>query len=171
MAAMSTLSTRFGDHPAISERSTAQGHRRAAVPLTAAQRLELANQRISVDEFVLQRGVHAQLRRAATTASVQSVDYGVGTCIEVSCVEVVPARALASFRWPLKRRNRDVEESSRQAVEMWELRRERDRLARAGVGEVIEVSGKRKFSHQLSDGATGVMEFGRKVARKVSKVS
>jgi hypothetical protein len=54
---------------------------------------------------------------------------------------------------------------------MWELRRERDRLARAGVGEVIEVSGKRKFSHQLSDGAAGVVEFGRRVVRKVSKVS
>ena len=159
---MSTLSTRFADHPAIA------AQRRATVPLTSTQRLQLANQRFSVDEFVLQQGVQAQLRRAAT---VQSVDYGVGTCIEVSCVEVAPARALASFRWPIKRRNRRVEESSRRAVEEWEQRRRRERLQRAGEGEVIEVRGKRKLSHQLSEGVVGVREFGRKVVRRVSKVS
>ena len=156
------MSTRFADHPAIA------AQRRAAVPLTSAQRLEQAYRRFSVDEFVLQQGVQAQLRRAVTAASI---DYGVGTCIEVSCVEIAPARALSSFRWPIKRRNRRVEESSRRAVEVWEERRRRDRLQRAGEGEVIEVRGKRKLSHQLSEGVVGVREFGRKVVRRVSKVS
>ena len=170
-------STRFADHPAIASQSTSSlptTARRATAPIPAAARLAAAHQRFSADEFVLQRS-EGPLRRSASAAETE-VDYAFGTVFEVSCVEVAPERGEVVWGWYAQQGMERVE--GRLVVrpepgeEGWERLGDGDVLRVEDVGQVeddgvvtvVRRTGKRKFS-------VGVREFGRRIGRKVSKVS
>lgn len=166
-----TVSSRFADHPDISLRALAEAQRRATAPVRQAARMAAARERRSADEMLLQhRGRHAQLSRGATADSVTSAEYDAGTVMEVRCVEV--ARTSATFAFYVQR-GFDRVDGTLQMREEPEGLDVVQHVEHSGAVDVAarEETKKRKFSRQVSDGAAGVREFGRKIRKKVSNVS